>query len=457
MEIAVEGAQLDGMICLSSCDKTPPAHLMAAGRFDIPTILVVCGYQPAGEYEGEHVDVEDVFFGSVQAAFGKLDQERLRGMCDNAIRGPGVCQGMATANSMHVAVEALGMALPGSAPVLAMSPRMIDAARRSGRRIVELVLEDLKPRDILTPGAFRNAAAAVLAVSGSINCIKHLQATAIEADLDLDVYELFNELGEQVPVLSAVRPNGDDTIEAFEAAGGAQALLSRLEPLLDGSALTVTGRTLAENLADVTVQGDEVIRPLDRPFSDQAPIVVLRGSLAPESAICKLGVREPGRQTRFSGSAVVYDDGTEAIAAIHRGDVPHGSVLVARGMGLKGGPGMAGPASMVLFAIDSAGLAKDVAFVTDGQLSGLCLKGLTVAEVSPEAAVGGPLRLVENGDRITIDVDERTLDLEVAEEELAARRDRLGEPELPAARGYLSIYQRSVQPMSTGAVLVERD
>jgi dihydroxy-acid dehydratase len=457
MEIAVEGAQLDGMICLSSCDKTPPAHLMAAGRFDIPTILVVCGYQPAGEYDGEHVDVEDVFFGSVQAAFGKLDQERLRGMCDNAIRGPGVCQGMATANSMHVAVEALGMALPGSAPVLAMSPRMIETARRSGRRIVELVLEDLKPRNILTPGAFRNAAAAVLAVSGSINCIKHLQATAIEAGLDLDVYELFNELGEQVPVLSAVRPNGDDTIEAFEAAGGAQALLSRLEPLLDGSALTVTGRTLAENLADVTVQGDEVIRPLDRPFSDQAPIVVLRGSLAPESAICKLGVREPGRQTRFSGSAVVYDDGTEAIAAIHRGDVPHGSVLVARGMGLKGGPGMAGPASMVLFAIDSAGLAKDVAFVTDGQLSGLCLKGLTVAEVSPEAAVGGPLRLVENGDRITIDVDERTLDLEVAEEELAARRDRLGEPELPAARGYLSIYQRSVQPMSTGAVLVERD
>jgi dihydroxy-acid dehydratase len=348
------------------------------------------------------------------------------------------------------------MALPGSAPVLAMSPRMIETARRSGRRIVELVLEDLKPREILTPGAFRNAAAAVLAVSGSINCIKHLQATAIEAGLDLDVYELFNELGEQVPVLSAVRPNGDDTIEAFEAAGGAQALLSRLEPLLDGSALTVTGRTLAENLADFTVQGDEVIRPLDRPFSDQAPIVVLRGSLAPESAICKLGVREPGRQTRFSGPAVVYDEGTEAIAAIHRGDIAHGSVLVARGMGLKGGPGMAGPASMVLFAIDSAGLAKDVAFVTDGQLSGLCLKGLTVAEVSPEAAVGGPLRLVENGDRITIDVDERTLDLEVAEEELAARRERLGEPELPAARGYLSIYQRSVQPMSTGAVLVER-
>ena len=457
MEIAVEGAQLDGMICLSSCDKTPPAHLMAAGRFDIPTILVTCGYQPSGEYEGEHVDVEDVFVGSVQAAFGKLDKTKLRGMCDNAIRGPGVCQGMATANSMHVVVEALGMALPGSAPILAMSPRMIDAARRSGRRIVELVLEDMKPRQILTPGAFRNAAAAVLSVSGSINCIKHLQATAVEAGLELDVYALFNELAGEVPILSAVRPNGEDTIEAFEAAGGAQALLKQLEPLLDTSALTVTGRTVGENLEGAVVHDPDVIRPLDRPFSASASIVVLHGSLAPESAILKLGLPDPDRPMHFSGPAIVYDDGSEAIAAVQRGEVEPGHVLVARGMGLKGGPGMAGPASMVLFAIDAADLAQHVAFVTDGQLSGLCLKGLTVAEVSPEAAVGGPLSLVENGDRITIDVATRTLDLEVPEEELAARRATLGEPVLPRSRGYLSIYQRSVQPMSTGAVLVERD
>ncbi len=456
MEIAVEGAQLDGMICLSSCDKTPPAHLMAAGRFDVPTILVVCGYQPAGEYEGEPVDIEDVFLGAVQTSFGKLEPSRLRGMCDNAIRGPGVCQGMATANSMHVAVEALGMALPGSAPVRAMSPKMIDTARRSGRRIVEMVLEDLRPRAILTPGAFRNAVAAVLAVSGSINCIKHLQATAIEAGVDVDVYGLVNELGESVPVLSAVRPNGDDSIEAFEDAGGALALLKQLEPLLDGSAPTVTGTTVAENLAGAAVHDPEVIRPLDRPFSAEPPIVVLKGSLAPESAICKLGIREPGRQTCFSGPALVYDDGPAAIDAIRAGDVTPGHVLVVRGMGLKGGPGMAGPASMVLFALDSAGLSDRVAFVTDGQLSGLCLKGLTVAEVSPEAAVGGPLGLVEAGDRVTIDVEARLLALEVPEAELEVRRARRGDPELPQARGYLSIYQRSVQPMSTGAVLVER-
>src|SRR5436309_1270564 len=230
MEIAIEGAQLDGMICLSSCDKTPPAHLMAAGRFNVPTILVMCGYQPAGHYEGKHVDIEDVFLGSVQAMFGKLSPEALRGMCDHAIGGPGVCAGMGTANSMHIVCEALGMALPGSAPVLANSPRMFEFARLSGQRIVQMVIDDLKPRDILTSGAFHNATAAVLAVSGSINCIKHLQATASEAHVDVDVFALFNELGKKVPVLSAVAPNGPDTIDAFEAAGGALALMKRLAP-----------------------------------------------------------------------------------------------------------------------------------------------------------------------------------------------------------------------------------
>ncbi len=207
----------------------------------------------------------------------------------------------------------------------------------------------------------------------------------------------------------------------------------------------------------MTRRDEEVIRPIDRAFSDKPAIVILRGSLAPESAIAKLGVRSPDGPAHFTGAAVVFDDGMEAVAAIQDGRVQPGQVLVVRGMGLKGGPGMAGPASMVLFAVDSAGLASDVAFVTDGQLSGLCLKGLTVAEVSPEAAVGGPLALVEDGDTITIDVDTRVLDLDVPESELAARRARLGEPELPASRGYLSIYQRSVQPMSTGAVLVEGD
>jgi dihydroxy-acid dehydratase len=455
MEIAIEGAQLDGMICLSSCDKTPPAHLMAAGRFNIPTILVICGYQPSGHYEGKHVDIEEVFIGSVQAMFGKLSKETLAGMCDHAITGPGVCAGMGTANSMHIVCEALGMTLPGAAPVLANSEKMFDIARQSGRRIVEMVWEDLTPRRILTPGAFRNAAASVLAVSGSINCIKHLQATAVEAGVDVDVFGLFNELGERVPVLSAVAPNGTDTIDAFEAAGGARTLLKELAPLLARDALTVTGRSIGDNIAGASNANPDVIRPLTRPFGRNASIVVLRGSLAPESAIIKPGMREPAQPLRFTGTAVVFDDVPTAIAGVQQGALKPGGVLVLRGCGPKGGPAMAGSASRVVFAIYAAGLENDVAFVSDGQLSGLCNKGVTVAEVSPESAVGGPLALVESGDRITIDVDRRTLDLEVPAVELSARRARLGEPVLPKTTGYLSIYRRAVQPMSTGAVLIE--
>lgn len=453
MEIAVEGAQLDAMVCLTSCDKTPPAHLMAAGRFNIPTVIVVCGYQPSGEYRGKHVDIEDVFMGSVQSAFGKLDRDELREMSDNAIRGPGVCSGMATANSMHVVCEALGMSLPGSAPVAAMGPAMKDCALQSGRRIVEMVWEDLLPRTIMTAAAFRNAVASVLAVSGSINCIKHLQAAAVESGVDVDIFELFNELGQKIPVLSAVSPNGKDSIEAFEAAGGARAVMKQLESLLDLDAMTVTGKTVGENLAGFEVRNQEVIRPISRPFSNRPPIVILRGSLAPESAVVKLGLRDPDRKDRFSGEAIVFDDGFEAIEAIQNGEVRPGHVLVVRGMGPKGGPGMAGPASMVVFALYSAELQNEVAFVSDGQLSGLCNKGLTIAEVSPEAAVGGAIGLVENGDRVSIDVDRRSIELGVAADELERRRATLGEPRLKPSSGWLEIYRRTVQPMSTGVVI----
>jgi dihydroxy-acid dehydratase len=218
--------------------------------------------------------------------------------------------------------------------------------------------------------------------------------------------------------------------------------------------MTVTGRTLRENLTDTVVRDPEVIRPLSRPCSDKPSIVILRGSLAPESAVVKLGLRGPERRAKQSGPAIVFENGSAAIEAIRAGRIKPGHVLVVRGMGLKGGPGMAGPASMVVFALDGAGLTQEVAFVTDGQLSGLCNKGLTVADVSPEAAVGGPIGLVEDGDLVTIDVDRQCLALEVAESELAQRSARRA-PAVPRATGYLSIYQRSVQPMSTGAVLVE--
>jgi dihydroxy-acid dehydratase len=387
--------------------------------------------------------------------FGKLSKETLAGMCDHAITGPGVCAGMGTANSMHIACEALGMTLPGAAPVLANSPKMFELARQSGRRIVEMVWEGLKPRDVMTPAAFHNAVAAVLAVSGSINCVKHLQATAVEAGLDLDVFALVNEGGTTVPVLSAVAPNGGHTIDQFEAAGGARALLATLSPHLDLRARTVTGRTLADDIAGATAADGDIIRPLDRPYSRAASIVVLRGSLAPESAIARPGLRPAGQPARLTGPALVFDSVPDALAALQRGELKPGHVLVLRGCGPVGGPAMAGSASRVVFAIYAEGLENEVAFVTDGQLSGLCNKGLTVAEVSPESGVGGPLALVRNGDSITVDVDARRLDLEVPEETIAVRHAQAGTPQVAPARGYLSIYRRSVQPMSTGSVLVE--
>ena len=456
IEVTVEGSQLDGMICLTSCDKTIPGHLMAAGRLNIPTILVICGYQPSGCYDGKYVDIEDVFRGSVQTFFGTLSKEELDKMSENAIRGPGVCAGMATANSMHIACEALGMTLPGSAPILADSPKMKAIARESGKRIVAMVEEDLKPRDIMTAGAFKNAVACVQAVSGSINCVKHLQATAIESGVDIDIFDQFNVIGDKVPVLSAVRPNGKYTIGEFEDAGGARALLKQLEPLLDTGGITANGKTLAENLADVTVNNEDVIRPLDRPFSKKSSIIILRGSLAPDSSIVRLGVRDESRADEFTGKAIIYEDKVDAINGLERGDVKPGHVLILRGQGLKGGPAMAGSASLVVFAVYSANLQDDIAFVTDGQLSGLCNKGITVAEVAPEAAVGGPLGLVENGDQITIDIENHLINLDVPEQELELRRERMGERELKSATGYLSLYQRDVQPMSTGAVLVKK-
>jgi len=452
IEVQVEGAKLDGMICLTSCDKTVPGHLMAAARLNIPTLLVIGGYQPSGVYRNHHVDIEEVFLGAGHYVAGTLSFDDLLGMSENAIGGPGVCSGMGTANSMHVVTEALGMSLPGAAPVMANSKRMMDYAKASGRRIVEMVWEDLKPRDIMTPDAFANAAMAVLAVSGSINCIKHLQATALEAGSDLDFYKLFDELSDTVPVLAAVRPIGDTSIEAFENAGGARAVLKQLGPMVRGNALTVNGKTVAENLRNVTVADEETIRPLGRPLSDKASIVIVRGSLAPEGGIVKAGLRRD-KILKFEGRARCFGSPEDAIEALKQKRIVPGDVVVLRGLGVRGGPGM-GMASRVVFALDGAGLGADVAFVTDGQLSGLVNKGLVVGEVTPEAAVGGPIGLVEDGDVIRIDAEAKIAELDVPEATLAARRARLKLVDQHSEEGWLAIYERSVQPLSKGAALV---
>ncbi|WP_428001635.1 dihydroxy-acid dehydratase [Acidovorax sp.] len=453
IEVAVEGAQLDGMVCLTSCDKTVPGQLMAAARLNIPTLLVPCGYQPSGEYRGKHMDIEEVFIGAMHAVTGNLPVEELVGMSREAIRGPGVCSGLGTANSMHIVCEALGMALPGSAPVAALSTKMMDDVRAAGARIVQMVLDDLKPRDILSPGAFANAVRAVLSVGGSLNTAKHLQAVATEGECGVDVYGLFESLGPTTPVLAGVRPIGHHSIEAFEAAGGCRALMKQLAPLLDTGALTVTGGTVADNLQDAQVADAEVIRPIDRPVAPLPAIVLLRGNLAPESGLIKTGIVE--RKVRsFTGPAVCFWTSDAAIAALKNGSIVPGQVVVMRGAGACGGPAMGGGASRVVFAVDGAGLGDQVAILTDGHLSGLVCKGLVVAEVSPEAALGGPLGLVRDGDVITIDLDARRLDIALSDAELQARRADWQAPVPAFDTGWLQQYRRNVSPLSKGAVLV---
>jgi dihydroxy-acid dehydratase len=450
IEVAVEGALLDGMVCLASCDKTTPGQLMAAGRLDIPTIIVACGYQPSGVFRGENVDFEDIFRFAGHVNAGRMTVDELGEMASCAVTGPGVCAGMGTANSMHLAAEALGMALPGSTPALARGEKMWDAVSRAGHRIVGLVAEDLRPRSLLTPAAFSNAVTAILSVSGSVNCLKHLQAVAVEAGCDVDVYRLFESLAPVVPLLTDVKPNGDTLITQFDAAGGTLGLLKQLAPLLDLSAKTVAGDTLGEAIESVTVD-EQVIRPLDRPLARHPGIVVLRGTLAPEGAVAKRTVADNAPLT-FRGPAKVVRSREEGVAAVRSGDIKPGQVVVLAGLGLRGSPGM-GFTSALMFALDGAGLTRDVAVVTDGQISGLLNDGLMVAEVSPEGATGGSLGLVRDGDVISIDVDKRTVDLEVAEQELDRRRAELPPLGAPTGCGWLSVYARTVAPLGRGATL----
>ncbi len=451
IEVAAEGALLDGMVCLSSCDKTTPGHLMAAGRLNIPTIVVACGYQPSGVYRGEPVDFEDIFAYAGHVAAGRMTVDQLAEMSSCAVTGPGVCAGMGTANSMHICAEALGMALPGSTPVLAGSPKMWRTVTEAGRRIIDLVEQGIGPRSILQPGAFRNAVTAMLAVSGSVNTLKHLQAVAVEAGCDVDVYALFEELAPQVPLLVAVKPNGEHRIEEFEAAGGALGLLRQLRPMLDLSQLTVAGPVLGEIVSADMMVDSAVIRPLDSPFARHPGIVIVRGSLAPEGGVAKRTVADDSPR-QFSGPARVFRSREQGLTAIRGGEVQPGEVVVLTGLGLRGAPGM-GFTSAFMFALAGAGLDEQVAVVTDGQMSGLLNKGLMVAEVSPEGAAGGPLGLVKDGDLVSIDLDARTLDLDVPDAELAERRAGLPPLAAPAGCSWLSIYARSVSPLGRGATL----
>jgi dihydroxy-acid dehydratase len=450
IEVAVEGAVLDGMVCLSSCDKTAPAHLMAAARLNIPSVLVIGGYQSCGRLHNKPVDIEDVFESVGELATGHITTKEIEEMCEVAVLSPGVCAGMGTANTMHIMAEALGMALPGSAPVAASGQRMRDFAREAGKRIVFLVNEGLRPRDIMTPAAFSNAVAVGLAVSGSINMLRHLQAVASEGEIDANVYKLIHMLGRKVPLLCAIKPNGSGRIEELEAAGGARAVMKQLEPLLDCDVMTVTGHTLGKNLSGITADGS-VIGSLEKPVGPGPSVVILEGSLAPQGSIMKLGT---GKASRFRGKCRVFESQEAAMEALASGEIKGGEVIVLRGLGARGGPGVAS-ASWFVAAVNGARLGEEIAVVTDGQLSGLN-RGFTIGQVMPEAADGGPIALVRDGDSVLIDIEARRIDLELSESEFADRRAALVPFVNAEKTGWLALYQDRVQPLTHGGTLKPR-
>lgn len=455
IEVAVEGAKLDAMICLSSCDKTTPAHLMAAARLDIPTIVIPCGYQHSGLAEGREADIEEIFLQASKAAVTGEPTDRLAELAEDAILGPGVCAGLATANSMHILAEALGFALPGSAPVRALSDKMWANVRASAFALADQIERGIRPRALLTEGAIRNGVRAMLAIGGSMNTIKHLQAVVVEAGMEVDVWELFRTLGRETPLLCSVRPNGPRITEEFEDAGGGATILRELLPLLDGSALTVAGTTVAENAAAAPPADGDVIRGLADPFGPGPAISVLKGSLAPGGAVAKRPVPDPGPHT-FTGPARIFGTREEAIAGISSGRLREGDVAVIRGIGVTGAPGL-GLTSAFIFALHARGLADKVALVTDGQFSGLVNQGFTVGEVSPEAAApGAPLGRVHDDDLIRIDIQAGTVDLLVDADELAARPDYEPPADRDSGGGYLDQYEALVQPLSCGAVLCAR-
>ena len=452
IEVQVEGAELDAMVLLSSCDKTTPAHLMAAGRLNVPSVIVTCGYQLGDQCGDRHNDIEEVYksVGALKAR--KITLKQLTDMTCTAITGPGVCAGLATANSMHCMAEALGMALPGNAPIRAGSNELNEYAARAGKAIMELVEKDIRPRQIMTASAFRNAVRTAVAIGTSVNVPRHLTAAAIESEVDVDIIREF-EAAVEVPQVTQVRPNGPDRIETFAEAGGVSGAMKQIAPLLDMSVMTVSGRTLGENLADRPAPDESVIKPLLTPFRREPGLMIIRGNLAPQGAVVKLSAVPP-HVRRFSAPAIVFEDEAMAIAGLESGKVTRNQVVVLRMLGPKGGPGTVFAASFMA-ALVGAGLGDSVAVVTDGELSGLN-SGITIGQVMPEAAEGGPLAAVRDGDTIKIDFNRRTITLDIPEAEL---RDRLAmlPPRAPTTeKGWLAMYQQLVQPLSKGAVLGAR-
>jgi dihydroxy-acid dehydratase len=446
IEAVVAGQGFDGLVAIGGCDKNMPGCAIAIARLNRPAVFVYGGTIRPGK---DRRDIVSVFEAVGKHANGDIDDAGLHEVESTAIPGPGSCGGMYTANTMASAIEALGLSLPNSSAQEAVSEQKHDDCVRAGMAVMELVAKNIRPSDILTREAFENAITVVVALGGSTNAVLHLLAMAHAAGVTLELDD-FTRIGARVPVLADLKPSGKYLMSELIAIGGIRPLMKTLleAGLLHGHCLTVTGNTVAENLRDVAPYpaGQDVIRPMSDPIKPDSHLVVLYGNLAPEGAMAKISGKEG---LRFEGSARVFGSEEAALKAILAGEVVKGDVVVIRYEGPVGGPGMREMLSPTS-AIMGRGLGKDVALITDGRFSGGS-HGFVVGHVTPEAALGGPIALVQDGDPIVIDASTRNISLLVPDAELARRMAAWAAPELPA-RGVLAKYARSVTGASTGAV-----
>jgi dihydroxy-acid dehydratase len=447
IEAVVSAEGFDGIVAIGGCDKNMPGCLMAMARLDRPSVFVYGGTIRPGP---KNRDIISVFEAVGSYAAGKIDDAELKEVESTAIPGPGSCAGMYTANTMASAIEALGMSLANSSAQEAVSRAKADDCRRAGEAVVALINRGIKPSDILTKEAFENAITTVIALGGSTNAVLHLLAIAHEARVDLKLDD-FTRIGNRTPVLADLRPSGRYLMSELIAIGGIEPLQKMLldAGLLHGDCLTVTGRTLAENLTDVRPypEGQTIVRPLDNPIKADSHLSILYGNLAPEGAVAKITGKEG---TRFEGRARVFDDEFAALRAIIDGVVVAGDVVVIRYEGPKGAPGMPEMLSPT-GAVIGRGLGSQVALITDGRFSGGS-HGFVVGHIAPEAAVGGPIAIVENGDAIVIDAVRKTIELGVSKDEIDRRLRAWRPPPKKADRGLLAKYARLVGSASEGAV-----
>ncbi|MED3755109.1 dihydroxy-acid dehydratase [Geobacillus stearothermophilus] len=454
IETVISAHWFDGMVCIPNCDKITPGMMMAAMRLNIPTIFVSGGPMKAGvTKDGRKISLSSVFEGVGAYLGGTLDEKGLEELERYGCPTCGSCSGMFTANSMNCLAEALGLALPGNGTILAVDPARKELVRQSAKQLMYLIEHDIKPRDIVTEKAIDNAFALDMALGGSTNTVLHTLAIANEAGIEYSL-ERINEVAARVPHLAKLAPASDiHYIEDLHEAGGVSAVLNELakkEGTLHLDTLTVTGKTLGENIAGCEVKNYDVIRPIDNPYSETGGLAILFGNLAPDGAVIKTGAVQGGI-TRHEGPAIVFDSHEEALEGIASGKIKPGHVVVIRYEGPKGGPGMPemlAPTSQIV----GMGLGTKVALVTDGRFSGAS-RGLSVGHVSPEAAEGGPIAFIQDGDIIEIDTVKRTINVKLSDEELERRKANWKGFEPKVKTGYLARYSKHVTSASTGGIM----